>query len=196
MGKTFELNCSKVRAVMPLIASEAERICRGFVEVYNSDVRGGLRGEGRGSVDVSEETILGLKFTALIPIGNALAIIHKDRLEEVVGLMWEMIRAFEAQHDSAHRAYSDVASDPPQKRVILYTLMATGDSLTEKSQESLQKRLGEMPEGIIESYRFSFGKLRGKPEDIADLIARYDAAGTFAANAVSARKLAQDLFLT
>lgn len=187
MGKTFELNCSKVRAVMPLIASEAERTCRGFVEVYNSDVRGGLRGEGRGSVDVSEEAILGLKFIPLIPIGYSLAVIHEDRRQEVVGLMSEMIREFASHHPSAVHAYSDDDSNPPQRRVLMYTMLASvmADKLAEK-----------MPEGMVESYRFSFGKLRGRPEDIADLIARYDAAGTFAANAVSARKLAQDLFLT
>ena len=183
-GPSFEQRCDKLPLSVDFIFSESDRVCEGLVAVYNEDVLLGLRGAERQSVELTQDTLLSWKCTGLVPLFVELIQLHPSEKERV----WKIVEVFIAGLNNMHPAAAkenikDNDDFGPHKLLATQFLFSNGNILVPLNHDH-----------IVSQYKKALSKLKGRAEDVSDLISRYEQSNTLLSNAVTALALPSKIF--
>ena len=183
-GPSFEQRCDKLPLSVDFIYSESDRVCEGLVAVYNEDVLLGLRGDDRQSVELTQDTLLSWKCTGLVPLFAGLIQLHPSEKERVWKLVEVFITDLNKLHPAAAKRNKKDNDDFGPYKLLATQIILSGSSILEPLNH----------DHIVSQYKKALSKLKGRAEDVSDLISRYEQSYTLSSNAVTALGLPSKIF--
>ena len=183
-GPSFEQSCDRVTWGSKIVFHESDRICKNIVDLYNEDVSLGQRGIDRQPIELSEATLLNWKCTGLVPLFAGLMQLHPNEKERV----WKLVEVFIAGLNNLHPAavieIKQNNDDFDPYKLLASQIMLSGSGLLVPLNQ----------DHIISQYKRALIKLKGRAEDISDLISRYEQSNTLLSNAITALALPNKIF--
>jgi hypothetical protein len=180
-GPSFEQSCDKLAAGAQLVFNESDRVCENIISIYNEEVLLGQRGDNRQPVQLSQTTLLGWKCTGLVPLFERLMQLHPSEKERAFKLTGVFISGLGNMHPT-EKLEKDADYNP--FRLLLMQTMMSGSGILQPLD----------CDHIVSQYKMALSKLKGRPEDVADLISRYEQSNTLLSNAVTALELPNKIF--
>lgn len=174
-GPSFEQRCDKLALSVEFIFSESDRVCEGLVTVYNEDVLLGLRGADRQSVELTQDTLLSWKCIGLVPLFVDLIKLHPSEKERAWKIVEVLIAGLNNRHPAAAKEnIKDNDDFGPYKLLATQFMFSDSSILVPLSHDH-----------IVSQYKKALSKLKGRAEDVSDLISRYEQSNTILTNAVT-----------